>query len=208
MKAVTWNLKKKGVCARLLVWACVSCRDHCVSAASLISLCHGTCLNSKTGPERTSCPPGEPLRLPSTHSGHSSHQPHLDKYNVTPRSRLGGTALRPLSLLEEMLRWGLCLLVHVCICTCVFAYFLYVHACVRRERDRRWEREGTHLTMQLFQENVGQKVTWFPQVAKGKPLPWIYHKYLFPLNYALGKHISLLHSKTYCYKYIRTPTWG
>lgn len=66
-----WLCVCVSVCARVCV--CVSCRDHSASAASLISRHHGTCLNSKRGLERTSCPPGESLRLPSAHSGHSSY---------------------------------------------------------------------------------------------------------------------------------------
>lgn len=62
------------VCARTAVWLCVHPAGITgASAASLISQHHGTCLNSKRGLERTSWPPGESLRLPSTHSGHSSY---------------------------------------------------------------------------------------------------------------------------------------
>ncbi len=60
-------------CSPVTLRVCVSCRDHSASAASLISQHRGTCLNSKRGLERTSCPPGESLRLPSTRSGHSSY---------------------------------------------------------------------------------------------------------------------------------------
>lgn len=59
------------VCVRVCV--CTSCRDHSASAASLISQHRGTSLNSKRGLERTRRSPRESLRLPSTHSGHSSY---------------------------------------------------------------------------------------------------------------------------------------
>lgn len=117
------------VCACKPVTVCVSCRDHSASAASLISQHHGTCLNSKRGLERTSCPPGESLRLPSTHSGHSSYHT-LFSYTMSnpPAALKTQTAAHTLLLICTECVW-MCV-----ICVCIF---LFVHAWRVIEGERR-----------------------------------------------------------------------
>lgn len=143
------------VCARTAVWLCVHPAGITgASAASLISQHHGTCLNSKRGLERTSWPPGESLRLPSTHSGHSSYHT-LFNYTMSnpPVGLKKKTALK-----------------------CVWCAYLLT--------DWRW---GVDLRQwDFFLQYVGhaEYVAWFLQVAKGKTVPRLYHKYLFPFNNA------------------------
>lgn len=155
------------MCACTPVTVCVSCRDHSVSAASLISEHHGTCLNSKRGLERTSCPPGESLRLPSTHSGHSSYHTLLNYTMSNPPVGLKNTEA-PLLIGTE------------CVCCAYFGVciFVSVHAWRVIEGERR--------ILDSFSQYVGHtECAWFLQEEKGKTVPpRLYHKYLFPLNNA------------------------
>ena len=120
------------VCARtpltVCVCVCVSCRDHSASAASLISQHHGTCLNSKRGLERTSWPPGESLRLPSAHSGHSSYH---TLFNFTMSNPPVG--LKKTKQTQNRCCWSAQNARDVRICVCL----LCVRPCMKS--NRRWE---------------------------------------------------------------------